>query len=124
MSSWKRLKVEQIGSVCIVSFNPTWIADPVLIREIGQELTALLAQENRSLLIDCSELDHLNTVLSKSMLSKLKEEVIAAGGALLFFQVLKGLDVWLKEKGFIVRESREQALDFLEAEIQAQASVR
>lgn len=80
MGVHRRLEVSDIGPVCVVRFTDSRIVDPNVIEEMGDELYALVEQEQRlKLLLNFTGVDFLSSATLNKLIH-LDRKVRAAKG--------------------------------------------
>jgi anti-sigma B factor antagonist len=89
----RRLEVEQIGEVAVVSLTSRKLLSEESIQAVGEELSHLVDQSDRKkLLLNFSKIEHMSSAML-GMLIRLHKKVLMAGGKL----VLCGIDPQIRE---------------------------
>ena len=89
----RRLEVEQMGEVAVVSLTNRKLLTEESIQAVGEELFRLVEQSDRKkLLLNFSHIEHMSSAVL-GLLIRLNKRVVMAGGKL----VLCGIDPQLRE---------------------------
>ena len=110
----RRLEVEDIGDVTVVSFTDKKILDEQNIQVIGEQLFGLVDDSGRQkLLLNFSNVEYMSSAALGKLIT-LNKKVQAAGGKLVLCgiipQIREVFEITKLDKLFVIRGDEQEAL--------------
>jgi anti-sigma B factor antagonist len=110
----RRLEVEDIGDVTVVSFTDKKILDEQNIQVIGEQLFGLVDDSGRQkLLLNFSKVEYMSSAALGKLIT-LNKKVQAAGGKLVLCgiipQIREVFEITKLDKLFVIRGDEQEAL--------------
>jgi anti-sigma B factor antagonist len=110
----RRLEVEDIGDVTVVSFTDKKILDEQNIQVIGEQLFGLVDDSGRTkLLLNFSNVEYMSSAALGKLIT-LNKKIQAAGGKLVLCsidpQIREVFEITRLDKVFVIRGDEQEAL--------------
>ena len=114
MSELRRIEISEVGDVTVVRFRDRKILDAASIQELGEELFALIEQQDRkSLLLSFSNVEFLSSAALNKLII-MDKKVKAFGGQLKFSdlkpEILEVFVITRLTQLFEIKENEAEAL--------------
>ncbi len=114
MSELRRIEISEVGDVTVVRFRDRKILDAASIQELGEELFALIEQQDRkSLLLSFSNVEFLSSAALNKLII-MDKKVKAFGGQLKFSdlkqEILEVFVITRLTQLFDIKENEAEAL--------------